>query len=501
MEGTSYNPEQDKLGHECGVYGAFFYENNQDIANHGYKSIFTLQHRGQDAAGVAVSDGKNIQVLKGKGEISEALSPNSLAGLHSGNIVSCHVRYGTSKPNGDSPQEIERKTIAAIQPIYMSNSKGQFTLVDNGHAEGVEEKLRALGNRNEVITDSIGIAHMVSEFQERTGDLITATCEALPLVQDGAFSLIIMDNERLIGARDPQGYRPLVLGELPEGQGMVLASETPALDIHKARYVRSVDPGEVIVIDKEGMRSYYPFEKREPTPCVFENFYISRPDSKLPEGDTVYQRRHESGRLLAKQLPTDADLVVPVPDSGKVASIGYAKESGIEWAEALQKNRYVPRTFIKATQSERASAVRMKFNPIENLIDGKRLVVVDDSVVRGTSSLELVRMLRDAGAKEIHLRLGTPPVISSCYYGIDTGDPTELLANNMTLEQMRFYLGVDTLDFLSIENMHKANGTAVGKKACDACFTGNYPSFVPGFSKINREKRLPLVTMASSRNK
>jgi len=461
-------PAADGLREACGVFA--IHAPGQSVAQLTYLGLFALQHRGQEAAGMAVSDGEQLTVVKDQGLVASVFDDRTLAGLH-GHVAIGHCRYSTT---GSS-------TWRNAQPAYRSVGERMFALGHNGNLVNTERLADEAGMLTGTVTsDSDLVAELIAAElaagPERPDALEAAVAAVVPRLE-GAFSLVLMDETRAIAVRDPHGFRPLCLGRL--GSGWVLASETPALDIVGAHFVRELEPGELVVIDGDGVHSRHPFGPGavDPHLCLFEFVYFARPDSRL-YGQSVHQARVRMGEQLAAQAPVDADMVMGVPESGVPAAEGFARQSGIPLGQGLVKNRYIGRSFIAPSQQMRAQAVRMKLNPLRENIQGKRLVVVDDSIVRGTTQQQLVRMLREAGAREVHLRIPSPPVRWSCFYGIDTGDRTELIAHNLEIDHIREYLNVDTLAYLSLDRLVAATGAA-GAGFCDACFTGDYPVPVP----------------------
>ncbi len=467
----------------CGVFG--IYRPGYAVAHMAFDGLFALQHRGQESAGIAASDGNTITVVKDMGLVASVFDDRTLSTLD-GDMAIGHVRYSTT---GSS-------TWHNAQPVYRSSGEAGFAMGHNGNLTNTEMLLSRLGLLPGILSsDSDLVAEMLAASCEgsrfgdtvadsdiprivdssyaidRTVDLETACLEVLPLLE-GAFSFVIMDTTRIIGVRDPNGFRPLCLGKFEDG--WVLASETPALDVIGAKLVRELDPGEMIIISASGIRSLQPFSphKIEPKLCIFEYVYFARPDSIL-DGLEVNATRRKMGELLAEQSPVDADIVMGVPDSGVPAGEGYAKASGIAYGQGLVKNRYIGRTFINPSADARADGVRRKLNPLKSTIEDRRIIVVDDSIVRGTTTKALVRMLRESGAKEVHLRISSPPFEWPCFYGIDTPNRDELLAANLSHKEIEEFLGVDSLAFLSLSNLRLAVGG--GKRNCDACLTGNYP--------------------------
>jgi amidophosphoribosyltransferase len=474
----------DSLKEACGVFAV--YGPGQPVAQLTYLGLFALQHRGQEAAGMAVSDRDNITVVKDQGLVASVFDERTLAGL-TGELAIGHTRYSTT---GSS-------TWRNAQPSYRSVGEEEFALGHNGNLVNTAALAEAAGMLAGTVTsDSDLIAELLARELERhptppangnghdTGHdageprraLEHALLAVLPTLE-GAFSLVLMDEEGVVGARDPHGFRPLCLGRLNDG--WVLASESPALDIVGATFVRELQPGEMVVIDADGPRSFHPFapERVVPKLCLFEFVYFARPDTRL-YGRNVHQARVAMGEHLAAQAPTAADMVIGVPESGVPAAEGFARRSGIPLGQGLVKNRYIGRSFIAPSQDKRAQAVRMKLNPLRENIEGKRLVVVDDSIVRGTTQRQLTKMLREAGAREVHLRITSPPVAWSCFFGIDTGDRSELLAHNLSVDEIRDYLDVDSLAYLDLDRLVEATG-APAAGFCDACFTGDYPVEVP----------------------
>lgn len=441
----------------CGIFGIYRHPEAAKLAVYG---LYALQHRGQESAGVASFDGSTIHLAKGMGLVSEVFGGRDLADLP-GDTAIGHVRYSTS---GSSYAR-------NAGPILAMTQHGEMALGHNGNLVNcgdLREELERQGAIFSTTTDSEVILHLFARSCQ--SDPVDALVESLLRLQ-GAFSLTILLGDLLVGVRDPWGFRPLVLGDLDGSP--VLASETCALDLLKAKYVRELAPGEVMVISPSGSRSLFPFAKTTPVPCIFEYVYFARPDSDL-FGKVVFPVRQAMGRTLAREMPAAADAVVPVPDSGLAAAIGYSEESGIPLVWGLIRNHYVGRTFIAPRQSLRDISARLKLNAVAALIRGKRVVLVDDSLVRGTTSRKIVRLVRDAGAIEVHLRLSSPPIISPCQYGIDTPERSELLAANMDLPAITAFVEADSVGYLSVEGMYAAAGLRVGG-ACHACFGGSYP--------------------------
>ena len=463
------------LGHYCGVFGV--YAPNQPVAHLSYLGLFALQHRGQESAGIAVSDGATITVVKDMGLVTQVFDERNLASLH-GHIAIGHNRYSTT---GSS-------SWMNAQPVYRSVGEAGFALGHNGNLTNTAELAAELGMlpglepQHESVdstTDSALVAELVARAwpEERSDgkELELALEQVLPKLK-GGFSFVLMDDSHLIGARDPHGFWPLVLGRL-DGGGWVFASESAALDLVGAHYVRDVQPGEMVVIDATGVRREVRWAEPSPRLCLFEFVYFSRPDTRL-YGHTVHTARQRMGEALARQAPVDADMVVPVPESGIPAAQGFARASGIPYGDGLVKNRYVGRTFIQPSQTIRQLGIRLKLNPLREIVGGKRLVVVDDSIVRGNTQRAIVRMLREAGASEVHVRISSPPVKWPCFYGIDFATRAELIANGLTVEEICTSIGADSLGYVSLEGLISSTGVATDR-LCRACFDGVYPIDLP----------------------
>ena len=467
----------------CGVFGV--YAPGSSVANLTFDGLFALQHRGQESAGMAVSDSDTITVVKDMGLVATVFDERTLSGLE-GHLAVGHTRYST---HGASDW-------ANAQPVYRPVGRAGFALGHNGNLTNTAQLGEKVGMLpGSVATDSEVVAELLAQSFPETDDLARALQVVLPIVE-GAFSFVLMDAHRLFGVRDPHGFRPLCLGRLGPADaptGWVLASESPALSVIGAAFVRELQPGELVVIDEDGPRSLPVMWLREIEPrlCIFEFAYIARPDTRL-SGREVHETRCRMGELLALQAPAVADMVMGVPESGVPAAEGFARASGIPYGQGLVKNRYIGRSFIAPGQQERADAVRRKLNPLPDTIAGKRLVVVDDSIVRGTTQRSVTRMLREAGAAEVHLRISSPPWRWPCFYGIDTPSHEELLATDRSVEEMADVLGADSLAYISIENLKAAIGVDTG--FCDACFTGDYPTSVPAAPipvTLGRPERVP----------
>ncbi len=451
----------DKFREECGVFGIF---NHPEAANLTYLGLYALQHRGQESAGIVSSDGRALHLEKAMGLVADVFTEARLKRLP-GDLAIGHVRYSTT---GSSQ-------LKNAQPILAGYRRGTVALAHNGNlvnADLLREELEGQGAIFSSTSDSEVIVHLMARSQ--AAELAEAAAEALLQVR-GAFSLVIMDEEELIGVRDPHGFRPLSLGRL--NGAWVLASETCAFDLVGAQFVRDVEPGELVRITRQGVSTCRPFPASLPAQCIFEYIYFARPDSLL-YGQNVARVRKSLGRQLAREHPVEADVVIPVPDSGVPAALGYAQESGILFDHGLIRNHYVGRTFIEPRQSIRHFGVKVKLNAVRDLLEGKRVVVVDDSIVRGTTSRKIVSMLRAAGAQEVHMRISSPPTVSPCYYGIDTPTRKELIASSHAPEEICRYIRADSLGYLSLQGLMAAVGKDVG--FCAACFTENYPVPFPG---------------------
>jgi amidophosphoribosyltransferase len=452
-------------GEACGVFAA--YSTTQRVSHLIYFGLFALQHRGQESAGIATSNGETVTVYKDLGLVAQVFDESSLAGLD-GHLGIGHTRYSTTGST----------TWANSQPVHRQAGDVSIALGHNGNLTNTAELAARLGVKH-ATTDS----DLMAEDLARAIDIDRSDGRGLEvaLMQvarnwKGAFSIVVMDQGRIIGMRDPHGFRPLCLGTLPDG-GWVLSSETAALDLVGARFVREIGAGEMVVVDATGVRSYHPFADVEPRLCVFEFVYFARPDSQM-YGRNIHAARTEMGRILAAEHPAAADVVVPVPESGIPAAQGYAAQSGIPYHDGLVKNRYVGRTFIEPTQMLRDRGIRLKLNPLTESLRGKRVVLVDDSIVRGSTTRKLVEMVREAGATEVHLRISSPPYRWPCFYGMDTSDRSTLIAARMVVGEIRESLGCDTLGYLSLEGLLQATGVA-DAGFCTACLSGVYPTEVP----------------------
>jgi amidophosphoribosyltransferase len=468
--------DNDKIKDECGVFGIF---GHPEAANLTYLGLYALQHRGQESAGIAASDGGEIRISKAMGYVADAFSEKTLEKLP-GRIAIGHVRYSTA---GDSK-------IDNAQPILIDCAHGQIAIGHNGNLVNASELKDELVNRGSIFqtsTDTEVILHLYA--RSRAGSTDEAIVEAISHVQ-GAFSLVLMTRNRLIAVRDPHGFRPLAVGRL--GDAVIVCSETCALDLIGATYVRDVEPGEAVIVSASGVKSFKPFAPAPSAQCIFEHVYFARPDSYV-FGESVNEVRTNLGRLLAREQPADADVIVPVPDSGVCAAIGFAEESGIPMRVGLIRNHYVGRTFIEPQQSIRHFGVRVKLNPVRSILAGKRVVLVDDSLVRGTTSRKIVKMVKAAGATEVHMRISCPPTVSPCFYGIDTPKRSELIAATHTLADIQKYIEADTLGYLSLEGLLSSVGTR-RSSYCTSCYTGQYPVAFPRNEEAYLQLALKLDT-------
>jgi amidophosphoribosyltransferase len=440
------------------VFGIF---GHPEAAHLAYLGLYALQHRGQESAGIVASDGTRLRAHKGLGLVNDVFDEDALRALTGGAAIG-HTRYSTA---GDS---VERNA----QPILIDCHRGPIALGHNGNlvnAGLLRQELEAAGSIFQSTSDSEVILHLYARnHRARLEDAIAASLTKIM----GAFSLLFLTRDALVAVRDPWGFRPLVLGRL--GDAWLACSETCALDLLDAEYVRDVEPGELVLIDRQGPRSFRPFPRERLHHCVFEHVYFARPDS-LVFGRNVLASRLELGRELAREAPAEADVVVPVPDSGMGAALGYARESGLPFALGLIRNHYVGRTFIEPRQKLRSFGVRIKLNPVRSVLEGRRVVLIDDSIVRGTTSRKIVRMVRQGGAREVHVRISSPPTTGPCYYGIDTPRKQDLIAATHTLDEIRAHIEADSLAYLSHAGLLRGVDDRRGERHCTACFTGSYP--------------------------
>ncbi|MBI5789352.1 MAG: amidophosphoribosyltransferase [Candidatus Schekmanbacteria bacterium] len=458
-----------ELHEECGVFGIY---NHKEASNLTYLGLYALQHRGQESAGIVAYDGQYMHTHKGMGHVADVFDEEKLKKLPGSTAIG-HVRYSTT---GDT-------ILKNVQPFVIDYARGSLAIAHNGNlvnAHVQRERLEDEGSIFQSTIDTEIIAHLIARSKAEKFE--EALVDALDKVQ-GAYSLVLLTPKKLVGVRDPFGFRPLILGQLDGAY--VLTSESCALSLIEATYIRDLEPGEIVVIDDQGLRSYKPFAFTREAFCVFEYIYFARPDSNF-KGENVAYVRRELGRQLARETGVDADLVIPIPDSGIYAALGYAEQSRIPYEQGLVRNHYVGRTFIEPRQSIRHFGVKVKLNAVRRLIEGKRVIVVDDSIVRGTTSRKIIKMIRSNGAKEVHMRISAPPSKFPCFYGIDTPTRKELIAATHTLDEISRYLGTDSLGYLSLEGLLGA--FKINRGFCTACFSGDYPIKFPW--KKKRQLRL-----------
>ena len=445
----------------CGIIGVY---NHPEASNLAYLGLYAMQHRGQESAGIISTNGNDFYSHKSMGLVADIFPLEKIESLR-GSMAIGHVRYSTTGAS----------LLNNSQPFMINYAHGTLAIAHNGNlvnAEEIKQDLVIKGSIFQSSMDTEVIMHLIAGYREP--DLVEGIAAALKRVS-GAYSLVFMNQDRLIAARDPRGIRPLVLGKV--GESYIVASESCVFDLIEAEFIREIEPGEILVISKDGLESYHPFPAHKPANCIFEHIYFARPDSVL-FGDTVYDVRKKLGRLLAREHPIEADMVVPVPDSGIPAAIGYAQELNIPWELALIRNHYVGRTFIEPSQSIRHFGVKIKLNAIKSMFAGKRVVVVDDSIVRGTTARKIIKMIRAAGAKEIHVRISSPPTNFPCYYGIDTPTRKELIASSHSVDDIRRYITADSLGYIDSKSLTQVVNCE--HSFCDACFTGKYPITFPG---------------------
>ncbi|HEX8097203.1 MAG TPA: amidophosphoribosyltransferase [Pyrinomonadaceae bacterium] len=448
----------DKFRDECGVFGIY---GHAEAARLTYLGLYALQHRGQESCGIVSADGSGLRTERAMGLVSDVFTSERLDRLAGASAIG-HVRYSTAG----------EVSIREAQPFLVACQHGQVAVCHNGNLPFASEERKRLEREGAIFSstsDTEVVLHGIARSRA------SSIAEAIPEVlseTEGAFSMLFLTPDALIAVRDPRGFRPLALGRL--GEAWVVASETCAFDLIDAHYVRDVEPGEMILIDTRGLHSSHPLPARPHSMCIFEHVYFARPDS-LIFGQSVNRSRHKMGRQLAVEHPADADLVVPVPDSGVAAAVGYAAESGISFRHGLVRNHYVHRTFIEPKQSIRSFGVRIKLNPVRHLIEGRRVVLIDDSIVRGTTSKKIVRMVREAGATEVHMRISCPPTLSPCFYGVDTPNKSDLIGAQMSVEEICRFIGADSLGYLSLGGMLEATGISPSS-SCVACWTGRYPT-------------------------
>ena len=456
--------EDPKLREECGVVAI---HGHPDAARQTYLGLYALQHRGQESAGIATADGHHLANIKGMGLVSEIFTDDVLQKLP-GHMAIGHTRYSTT---GDS-------ALLNAQPIRVDSTKGLIAIAHNGNLVNlgnVRTRLERAGAYFQTTSDSEIIVQLIAH--SRAGSLVDAIADSLSQVE-GAFSIVMMTRDRIFAARDPRGFRPLSMGRIHNTDGpdtIVFASETCAFDLLRADYERDVLPGELVMVTEDGVTSRQYSTGVPQTSCIFEHVYFARPDSKI-YGRWVQESRDQMGRQLARESHVPSDVIVPVPDSGVTAALGYAEQAGVPFRFGLIRNHYVGRTFIEPEQRVRDFGVKLKLNPVRNLLEGKRVILIDDSIIRGTTSRKIVRMVRGAGAKEVHLRISCPPTISPCFYGVDTPSKRDLIAANKTVEEIRQFIEADSLAYLSLDGLTRACGGDVGTGFCVACYTGNYPT-------------------------
>lgn len=483
-----YDEHGDKLREECGVFGAI---NATDAAAATALGLHALQHRGQEAAGITSFDGRMFYTRRGLGHVAENFSSQESIAELPGFMAAGHVRYSTTGGAG----------LRNVQPLYADLASGGLAVAHNGNISNARTLREDLVNKGAIFqstSDTEVIIHLVATSRYPT--MVDRLIDALRLVE-GAYALIVMTPEGMIACRDPLGIRPLVMGRM--GDATVFASETVAFDVIGAEFVRQVEPGELIRVDLDGnVDTLHPFGSHKARPCIFEHVYFSRPDS-IFDGRSVYAARKAIGNVLARECPAAADLVIPVPDSGVPAAIGFAQESGLPFELGIIRSHYVGRTFIQPSDTARHSGVKRKHNANRELVAGKRIVLIDDSIVRGTTSLKIVEMMREAGAKEVHFRVASPPTAHSCYYGVDTPERSKLLAGRMETEAMRQFIDADSLGFISIDGLYEAVGGVRRDSSCpqfcDACFTGEYPTRLTdlvGREQASAQLRLPVGKVA-----
>jgi amidophosphoribosyltransferase len=451
----------DKFREECGIFGIY---GHSEAANLAYLGLYALQHRGQESCGIATSDGARLQIHKSMGYVADSFDEDTFARLAGTSAVG-HVRYSTAGESG----------LKNAQPILIDCAHGEIAICHNGNlvnAQELREQLVRQGSIFQTTSDTEVLLHLYA--RSRAASIEDALVESISQAQ-GAFSLVMLTKDRLIAVRDPHGFRPLTVGRL--GDAYIVCSETCALDLIDAEWVRDIEPGEMFIVGPEGTKSLRPFPPSTRAHCIFEHVYFARPDSYV-FGKSVNEVRTEFGRVLAREQPAEADVVVPIPDSGVCAATGFSEASGLPLQMGLIRNHYVGRTFIEPHQSIRHFGVRVKLNPVKSILNGRRVVLVDDSIVRGTTSRKIVKMVRAAGASEVHMRISCPPTISPCFYGVDTPRRSELIAATHSIEEIRRYIGADSLGYLSIEGLLSGVGSSRGSY-CTSCYTGQYPVAFP----------------------
>ncbi|MEP7315142.1 MAG: amidophosphoribosyltransferase [Sphingomicrobium sp.] len=471
----------DSLHEECGVFGIF---GADQASAHVALGLHSLQHRGQEAAGIVSFDGELYHAHRAMGHVAGNFDRDDIIAKLAGRVAIGHNRYSTT---GET-------ALRNVQPLFAELATGGFAVAHNGNLSNAMKLRGRLVKRGSIFqstSDTEVIIHLVARSDKDA--MLDRLVDAL-LQVEGAYSLLCLTPEGLVACRDPLGIRPLVMGKL--GDATIFASETVALDVIGATYVRDVEPGELIIVDESGAKSFHPFATMRPRPCIFEHVYFSRPDS-IVEGTSVYEVRKFIGAELSREAPVEADYVVPVPDSGVPAAIGFSQESGIPFELGIIRSHYVGRTFIQPNQEVRSLGVKLKHNANQALIRGKRIVLIDDSIVRGTTSLKIVQMMRDAGASEVHMRIASPPTAHSCFYGVDTPERSKLLAAQMDVAAMREYIKADSLAFISIDGLYRALGDERNgdqPQRCDACFTGAYPTVLTDYPIGNSDREQELAT-------
>jgi amidophosphoribosyltransferase len=460
-DGGDWDEEVDRPREACGVFG--IYAAGEDVARITFFALYALQHRGQESAGIAVSDGRRVELYKEMGLVSQVFNEQNLSPLR-GHIAIGHTRYSTA----DSSRQI------SAQPFLLESALGPVALAHNGNLVNTEDLRRELFRRGVGLVSFCDSEVMVQLLVGSPGRNWLGRIRALMTKALGAYSLTILTRDAMYAVRDPWGFRPLSVGRL--NGGWVAASESCALQTIGAREIQEIQPGEIVMVDKDGMRILEGAEPGKPNLCIFEYIYFARPDSII-DGQLIHEVRQELGRELAREHPIDADLVISVPDSATAAAIGYAQESGVPYGEGLIKNRYIGRTFIQPNDRLRKAGIALKFNPLPQVLEGKRIVIVDDSIVRGNTTGRIVELLRKAGAKEVHVRISSPPIQHPCFMGVDMATYDELIAHHLSVEEIRRKIGADSLGYLSLEGMIRAAGRSMGQ-FCVACFTGDYPAIL-----------------------
>ena len=450
----------DKFKEECGIFGIFGHPEASTLTQLG---LFALQHRGQEACGIVSSDGTDLHQFRSQGLVADVLVEDVLRKLKGSSAIG-HTRYSTTGKN----------TIKEVQPFSVTCQHGHIAVCHNGNLPFAAARRIELEKEGAIFSSTSDTETILHSIARARANTVVEAIEKVLKDVEGAYSLLFLTPKTLVAVRDARGFRPLVLGKV--GEAWCVASETCAFDLIDAQYVREIEPGEMVIITESGIESRKPFETKPAAVCTFEHVYFSRPDSTI-YGRSVNESRHKMGKRLAVEHHVDADIVVPVPDSGVAAAIGYSSQSAIPFRQAIIRNHYVGRTFIEPSQSIRSFGVRLKLNPIKDLINGRRVILVDDSIVRGTTSKKIVQMVREAGASEVHIRISCPPTTHSCYYGVDTPHRQDLIASRMSEEEVRDYIGADSLGYLSLEGMLEAIGIdAAG--SCTACWSGKYPTLI-----------------------